>query len=223
MTFFIIPTFWLEIKKMEMNERFTGCSFWIFLIETFTRTAFDSIDIFPWRAPIPTAAKRAKSAISLGLSTCRTTHQEITMSGLKDNIFHKVCITYRSGKWQHNFWSALPSVVQFPCSKLQVPAPWQVSHKSFAHFRYLYSLCWNKFKGKLERDYDWHFPHEQSCCITVFPLTLFNVISVIRSLLRFWCNLVASPKWDTTIVPAKKEHGRTKSSSQKPTKDGLYS
>lgn len=33
------------------------------------RTAFDSIDIFPWRAPIPTAAKRAKSAVSLGLST----------------------------------------------------------------------------------------------------------------------------------------------------------
>lgn len=138
-------------KKMEMIERFTGCSFWIFfLIETFTRTAFDSIDIFLWRVPIPTAAKRAKSATSLGLSTCRTTHQEITMPWLKHYIFHKVCITYRSGKWQHNFCSALPSVVQFPCSKLLVPAPWQVSHKSFAHFPYLYSLFWNKFK--LERD-----------------------------------------------------------------------
>ena len=139
-------------KKWKWLKNSLVVLFGFFLIVTFTRTAFDSIYIFPWRAPIPTAAKRAKSAVSLGLSTCRTTYQEITMSGLKDNIFHKVCITYRSGKWQHNFCSALPSVVQFPCSKLLVPAPWQVSHKSFPHFRYLYSLCWNKFKGKLEPD-----------------------------------------------------------------------
>lgn len=149
---FHYPNFLTRAKKKNGNDWKIHWLFFLdfFLIETFTRTAFDSIDIFLWRVPIPTAAKRGKSAISLGLSTCRTTHQEITMSWLKDNIFHKVCITYRSGKWQHNFCSALPSVVQFPCSKLLVPAPWQVSHKYFAHFPYLYSLFWNKFK--LERD-----------------------------------------------------------------------
>lgn len=150
---FHYPNFLTRAKKNGNDWKIHWLFFLdFFLIVTFTRTAFDSIDIFPWRAQIPTAAKRAKSAVFLGLSTCRTTYQEITMSGLKDNIFHKVCITYRGGKWQHNFCSASPSVVQFPCSKLLVPAPWQVSHKSFAHFRYLYSLCWNKFKGKLERD-----------------------------------------------------------------------